>query len=187
MIKMKTECTFLGQKLEIVTERIVFDKPKEMLAWNKNNYPTKRTIVAILPNGTAIDIDHNWIEHCARIPDALKPRTIPTNKELAEWCAKGDGQVHCVGAANVHTFYSYQNEDDDSPVTKDIRIRKFGDKEWVEPTLEYLGIKISSVLDSLVSGDKSLPFKNDGCEPNAEITPSKHKANKFDDDDDEDL
>lgn len=163
-----SETTFLGHKINIVTERVVFDKPKKMLAWNHNNYPTKRTIVAILPNGTAIDIDHNWIQHCAYIPEALKPRTIPTNKELAEWCARGNGQVHCVGAANVHTFYSYQNEEDDSPVTGDVRIRKFGDKEWVEPTLEYIGIKITSVLDTLVSEDTSLPFKNDNCDVNDE-------------------
>lgn len=166
---METKCALFGKELKIVTEPVVFDEPKEMLAWNKSNYPTKRTIVAILPNGTAIDIDHNWIDHCAYIPEELKPRTIPTNKELAEWCAKGNGQVHYVGAANVHTFYSYQNEDDDSLVTKDIRIRKFVDKEWVEPTLEYIGIKIKSVLDTLVSEDDTIP--------------PKHKSAKFDDDD----
>lgn len=152
---MSSEIKFLGQKLNIVTEPTVFGEPEEMLAWNENEYPTKRTIVAILPNGTAIDIEHNWIEHCAYIPEELKPRTILTNKELSEWCAKGNGQVLCVSSANVHTFYSYQKELDDYPVTQDILIRKFGDKEWVEPTLKYIGIKLTSVLDSPVSKDTS--------------------------------
>ena len=180
-MSIETETTFFGQKINIVTEPMVFGEPKEMLAWNEYAHPTKRTIVAILPDGTAIDIDHNWIKHCAYIPEALKPRTILTNKELAEWCAKGNGQVHYVGAGNVNTFYSYHNEDDDSLVTKDIRIRKFGDKEWVEPKLEYIGIKPKSVLDTLDIVHEST-FDKNGCKINYDeddsTVPSKPKAKK---------
>lgn len=144
---------YKGMKLKEITVTQVFDPPRQMFVWDKDdkcNEPLVRTVYAVIRTiaGTTQAVgtgSSRWL-HCAEIPEELKPRTKPTNKELAEWCAKGNGQVHYVGAANVHSCYSYQNEDDDSLVTKDVLIRKFGDTEWREPTVDYMGIGIDLPL-----------------------------------------
>lgn len=131
--------TYNGMELEEVKEPQVFDAPKEMLAWG-TGHPTKRMIVAILPGGTAVDIDRNWLSHCAYVPERPAPRRA-TNRELSRWCAEGKGQIHYVGAANAHSFYSYQHEADEAYVTADVKVRKWDDDGWHEPTLEYLGLE----------------------------------------------
>lgn len=140
---------YKGMKLKEITVPQVFDPPRQMFVWDKDvkcNDPLVQTVYAVIRTvaGTTQAVgtgSARWL-HCAEIPEEPKPRTKPTNKELAEWCAKGNGQIHYIGAANVHSFYSYQNEDDDSLVTRDVRIRKFGDTEWREPTVNYMGIVI---------------------------------------------
>lgn len=130
-----------GMELNEVKEPQVFDEPKVMLAWG-SGHPTRRTIVAILPGGTAVDIDRNWLPHCAYIPEVPKSQRA-TNRELARWLAQGNGQVHCadVCGAHAHTFFSYQYEDDDAKVTPNYKVRKWGDADWHEPTLKYLGLE----------------------------------------------
>ena len=140
---------YKGMKLKEITVPQVFDPPRQMFVWDKDvkcNDPLVQTVYAVIRTvaGTTQAVgagSARWL-HCAEIPEEPKPRSKPTNKELAEWCAKGNGQIHYIGAANVHSFYSYQNEDDDSLVTRDVRIRKFGDTEWREPTVNYMGIVI---------------------------------------------
>ena len=128
-----------GMELEEVKEPQVFDAPREMLAWG-SGYPTKRMIVAILPGGTAVDIDRNWLSHCAYIPEKAAMRRV-TNRELSRWCAEGKGQIHYVAAANAHSFYSYQHEADEAYVTADIKVRKWDDADWNEPTADYLELE----------------------------------------------
>lgn len=136
---------YKGIELTPITKPQIFDPPKELLVWD-NNFQEPRIVLVwcIAPASAKLDYPIRCIgtihyEICAEIPKTTSKRA--TNKELAEWCAKGNGQIHCALGFNTHSFYSYQNEDDDSLVTQDVYIRPFGTKEWVEPTLENMGME----------------------------------------------
>lgn len=136
------------ESLETITTPQVFNPPKRLLTWSYSmGTPVdiaERDVLAILPA-----VGNSMCKVLSYIPTAGYyyntccaeiPQQRATNRELSEWCAKGKGQVHYVGAANVHSFYSYQHEDDESYVTNDVKVRKWGDKDWHEPTKDYLGI-----------------------------------------------
>jgi len=130
---------YKGMKLEEFTsdKPVVFDEPRKSLLWDNSGNTCDGWLLAYIPgrDKPAISKRHVWV-HCAILP----PPRIATNRELQAWCAQGKGQVHYSGAVNVHSFYSYQNEEDDTLVTKDISVRKWGDTVWHEPTTEYLGL-----------------------------------------------
>lgn len=134
--------TYKGKQYEEFTadKNIMFNPPKRAIFWDTDADACTEVcddLIAFCPGRMhpAIAQRNSW-RHCAILPE---PRNA-TNRELAEWCAQGKGQVHYHGGANVHSFYSYQNEDDDTLVTNDITVRKFGDAEWHKPTTEYLGL-----------------------------------------------
>lgn len=152
------EYTYLNYKTTELTESQIFTPSKELIVWKDVLKPEIKNVVCIVKCKDGIHViteEGECWPHCAKIPEELKPRTIATNRELAEWCAKGNGQIHYVGAANVHTFYSYHNEDDNSLVTKDIRVRRFGDEDWHEPTLDYLGISLEFLIPKLNKSEDS--------------------------------
>lgn len=127
------EIKYNGQYVEIVTTPQVFEKPKEMLAWN-GNLPTRRMIVAILPNGTAIDTDKNWLSQCAFIPIRRA-----TTRELSKWLAQGNGEVMNINGS-VDTAWEYPHHWSNESVRDCVKVRKWDDTEWHEPDVEYLGI-----------------------------------------------
>lgn len=68
-----------------------------------------------------------------------------TNRELAKWLARGNGEWRHEpsNSGTVYTTYKYNESDADKPITRnlegqDIVIRKWHDKEWHEPVDEYL-------------------------------------------------
>lgn len=132
-----------GMKLEEVKEPQVFDAPKEMLAWH-TGHPTRRTIVAILPGGTAVDIDRNWLPHCAYIPEVPKSQRA-THRELARWLAQGSGQLavnpEVEMVRNIMTHHQYPKSRDNDPVPDFYMVRKWDDADRHEPTLKYLGLE----------------------------------------------
>lgn len=127
-----------GQYAEIVTTPQVFEKPKEMLAWN-GNLPTRRMIVAILPNGTAIDTDKNWLRQCAFIPEKPAPRRA-TTRELSKWLAQGNGEVMDINGV-VDTVWVYPHIWSKESVRDCVKVRKWDDTEWHEPNVEYMGLE----------------------------------------------
>lgn len=130
-----------GIELKKVTEPQICNPPKKMFVWGYGyQRPSKDLVVAIVKRADgicAMTFDGDCYPNCADIPEEPKPRRA-TNKELAKWMAQGNGQVHYVGAANCHTFYSYQEGEDDTTVYAAIRIRKWDDTDWHEPTADYM-------------------------------------------------
>lgn len=62
-----------------------------------------------------------------------------TYREFAKWLAKGKGQaLYC---DITHTDFKYDLGLDSKTVDEDIRVRRWIDDDWHEPTAEYLGIK----------------------------------------------
>ena len=69
----------------------------------------------------------------------IKPdNKFATHRELAEWLAKGHGQYMFTNSVMYHGSFIYEDSHDNVPLPDDIRVRKWGDNEWYEPTQEYM-------------------------------------------------
>lgn len=64
-----------------------------------------------------------------------------TNRHLAMWLAKGNGE--CRSGADISTSFSYPYDDSDgsSKVDDGIFVRRWGDAEWHKPDSEYCRIE----------------------------------------------
>jgi len=77
----------------------------------------------------------DWLTIEYRIkPEEPKPKRM-TKRQLAEWCAKGNGQW--VSSYNPHTYlshYSYSPSSEGEEVSDVIKIRLWSSNKWIEPT-----------------------------------------------------
>ena len=133
---------YKGIELKEITKPQVFDPPKEMLVWDTGSIsPFKSEVCAIVKcRNTYLVITTNLVNyyHCAEIPEEAKPRRA-TNKELANWLITGMGEKsEDVWSFQVHPYLSEQANVE---VGDKIKIRKWGDSEWHEPTVDYMGIE----------------------------------------------
>ena len=134
-------------ELQPITEAQVFDPPKRMYCWNAlNGHPVKAYVVAILPKSSGVTSNvictptYCNYEYCAEIPEAPNPRRA-TNRELSKWLAQGNGEAKDI-IGGICTYCIYRAGDkENEPVIEEIKVRKWDDTEWHEPTVEYLGIK----------------------------------------------
>ena len=120
---------------------VVFDPPKLMLVWNDcDDEPSEDNVFAFIPKThfRVIGTDDSF-DHCAEIPEVLCRRA--TNRELAKWLVLGNGQYKVSGGSSLWTEHHYDIGQDDDACSTFIKVRKWGDKEWHEPTLEYLGLE----------------------------------------------
>ena len=139
---------FKGKELKPITEPQVFEPYKTMYVWDDcNNIPEVRDVVAILPvcNVRRRVITYGGVgwEHCAEIEEQseVKPRRA-TFLEFSRWLSQGNGQVHTDSdGGRLDTAIFYDDNCDDTPVRDGLMARKWGDKDWHEPTIDYLGIK----------------------------------------------
>ena len=139
---------YQGKELKPITEPQVFDHPKKMFVWDKNSKrPEVRDVVAILPN-CALKmrvITHGGVgwTYCAEFKEVsdYNPRRA-TYLEFSRWLSQGNGQVHTdSNGGRLDTAILYDDKCDDTPVRYGLMARKWGDKDWHEPTIDYLGIK----------------------------------------------
>ena len=65
------------------------------------------------------------------------PRLM-TNRELAEWLAKGNGQCKYVipYSSTAYPYHVYELECENESVDPNTRIRPWGDDQWVNPTYD---------------------------------------------------
>ena len=127
---------------EFTSEKpVLFDQPKLMLVWDYDDEtPTEVEVLAFIPNRYHKVIEQMSVYiHCAEIPEVMCRRA--TNRELAKWLALGNGQYKVSGGIRIWTEHPYDIGQDDDACSKFIKVRKWGDKEWHEPTLEYLGLE----------------------------------------------
>ena len=120
---------------------VLFDPPKLMLVWNDgNSEPSKGNVFAFFPNRCYPVIGTNDnLDHCAEIPEVLCRRA--TNRELAKWIVLGNCQYKVSDGSSIWTEHHYDIGQDDDACSKFIKVRKWCDKEWHEPTREYLGLE----------------------------------------------
>ena len=127
-----------GIKLKEITTSQIFDPPKEMLVWDYvDSAPFKMPVHAIVASKTfPVIAEEGDYQYCAEIPET--PRV--TNRELSKWLAKGHGEYrNQIGA--VSNLYIYVDLETDVAVPSYIRVRKWDDADWHEPTVDYMGIE----------------------------------------------
>ena len=120
---------------------VLFDPPKRMLVWDYvDGTPIEKDVIAFIPNRYHKVIEQTSVYiHCAEIPDTGSE--LATNRELAKWLAQGNGQYKTGGSPRLWTEHPYDIGYDGESCPNTIKVRKWGDKEWHEPTLEYLGLE----------------------------------------------
>ena len=139
---------YQGKELKPITEPQVFDPPQKMLVWDfEGNFITKKKVLAIFPNKEeyrdkeikpVLATDGTKWNYCANVPE---PRRA-TNIEFSRWLSQGYGQVHTDSNGGMtDTAVTYDDQCDDTPVRDGLMARRWGDTEWHEPTIDYLGIK----------------------------------------------
>lgn len=127
---------------------VVFDPPKKMLVWDKDNgKPIQCDVLMYHPRYTypVICADDSF-RYCAEIPE-LKPRRA-TNRELAKWLAQGKGEKKYVddtepddGCFYASIEFTYACSCADDSVAEEFFVRKWDDDEWHEPTADYMGLE----------------------------------------------
>ena len=118
---------------------VVFDPPKRMLMWNNcDSGPSEANVFAFIPNRRypVIGTDNSF-DHCAEIPEANSE--LATVLQLAKWVATGNGLLK--RGCCITNYVSFDEIDENSPVSDATLVRKWGDKEWHKPTREYLGLE----------------------------------------------
>ena len=118
---------------------VLFDPPKRMLVWDCNDEtPTEKDVIAFIPNRYHKVIEQTSLSlHCAEIPE--ESSEIATVLQLAKWVATGNGLLK--RGCCITNYVSFDEIDENSPVSDATLVRKWGDKEWHKPTREYLGLE----------------------------------------------
>ena len=145
-----------GIELTEVTESQIVDPPKEMFVWDYDpGCLLKADVLAIVngrESGYPVITKTGTYRHCAEIPEEPKPRRV-TNRELSKWLAKGHGE--CMNpnsdsysyddltkanlASSTYTYSGISEANKKVPFY--VRVRKWDDDEWHEPTVDYMGIE----------------------------------------------
>ena len=132
---------YKGIKLkEFESEKpVLFDPPRKMLVWNDNDEtPTKKDVLAFIPNRCyPVIATDNSFDHCAEIPEANSE--LATVLQFAKWVATGNGLLK--RGCCITNYVSFDEIYENIPVSDNVLVRKWCDKEWHEPTREYLGLE----------------------------------------------
>lgn len=64
------------------------------------------------------------------------PKQRMTNRQLAEWLAKGFGENKFVDGDFAYLYFAYEIDAASNEVSADNLIRPWGSDEWVEPTVD---------------------------------------------------
>lgn len=131
---------------------VMFNPPERMVAF-LNGIPHIVDIHAYDPRLKAypfVEIDGNgkpWFRQRAYIIPSEPPVKV-TNLALARWLSSGNGQVQYMdeyGNEHTSTSWDYLGGDDsdclyEKSSTDPVRVRRYGDSDFVPPTPEYLEI-----------------------------------------------
>lgn len=82
---------------------------------------------------------YNGIE-LTPITEATKPKRA-TNIQLVEWLAKGNGVYRFKMGGVIRVDIPIDSTSEDTELEKGLQIRPFGTTEWLEPTLENMGME----------------------------------------------
>lgn len=93
---------------------------------------------------TFLESEQEWVEYLGECfpgdPNLyrIKEEKPVTERELAEWLSKGNGEFKIDDVHRCCYGYWYNEDEENEPVSSKILVRKWGDVEWISPTREYL-------------------------------------------------
>lgn len=64
------------------------------------------------------------------------PKQRMTNRQLAEWLAKGNGEYSYTYMKGVFSKFSYNKDEENLYIDADTYIRPWDSTEWIEPTVD---------------------------------------------------
>lgn len=135
-----------GMELDEVTEPQIFDPPKKCVVWDDNYLsPCEKDVIAIFPDSAklkmnVIDTALYRYKHCAILPEKPASRRA-TWIEVAKWCAMGNGLVYDNYRNKFDTGIMFTPYSANQPIDDNIKIRKWDEDKWHEPTIDYMGIE----------------------------------------------
>ena len=131
-----------GMELEefVSYEPKIFNPPARMAVWDDSYNVAKEDVYVYDPRRKdsycVITATASWL-HCALLPDPPKPRRA-TWLEVARWCATGNGLVYDTYRDKIDTGIMFKPSNAHEPIMNEIKVRKWSDTEWNEPTVDYL-------------------------------------------------
>ena len=128
---------------------ILFDPPKKMLCWDLGvellDSEDIHTVYAYIPcNIYPVKTSNGCFIKCAEIPEITEePKTRrATNLELSKWLAHANGVCkYSRDSMRSFTSLSYIDAEADNECKSSWLVRKWDDKEWHEPTADYMGLE----------------------------------------------
>ncbi len=138
--------TYHGMELEeqLYSEPTIINDSREAIVWN--DYANKDRVIVLSYDPRSkypvrSNNDRIWM-HFAFIPEKPAPRRA-TNRELAKWLAQGKGEwgiskFGVIEKAEIGWFYDTGYEK--QTLQSELRVRKWDDTEWHEPTVDYMDI-----------------------------------------------
>lgn len=131
-----------GQELNPITKPQIFDPPKEMLVWDDSftEADVKHVCAITGSHHYQVVTTESCYDYCAEIPQKPKPKRA-TNIQLMEWLAKGNGVYRFSENSGLRMDIAVADGLANMVLAPDMQIRPFGTTEWLEPTLENMGME----------------------------------------------
>ena len=127
---------------------VSFNPPIKCVGWNNKDVKVEFELSSALSKdiwnhrfiGKSKDGNPAAFMFCALLPDPPKPRRA-TWLEVARWCATGNGLVYDTDRDKIDTGIMFKPSNEHEPIMDEIRVRKWSDTEWHEPTVDYMGLE----------------------------------------------
>lgn len=87
------------------------------------------------PYFEVVDSESTSNKYFLLYPYEEPPKQRMTNRQLAEWCVKGNGELTTSVSMHVYAYHDYPKGEEDEEVKEAIVIRPFGESKWIEPTV----------------------------------------------------
>lgn len=87
-------------------------------------------------SNTPFVVDNLPVGYQFLYPYEEPPKRRMTNRQLAEWLAKGNGEYNYASSAGVYSNFIYNKGNENNILDSDMHIRSYDSDEWVEPTAD---------------------------------------------------
>lgn len=138
-------------------ETVAFNPPIKCVGWNSENVKVEFELSSALSKeiwnhrfiGKSKDDYPVAFMFCAILPEKPAPRRA-TWMELAKWCATGKGLVYDTNRDRIDSGIMFKPDNEHEPIMDELKVRKWDDKEWHTPDVEYMGITEVKTYEDVV-------------------------------------
>ena len=139
-----------GMELEVFNpdKSVSFNPPIKGVGWNNKDVKVEFELSSALSKdiwihrfiGKSKDDNPVAFMFCALLKEKPAPRKA-TWLEVAKWCATGNGLVYDTNRDRIDTGIMFKPDNEHEPIMDELKVRKWGDTEWHEPTVDYIGLE----------------------------------------------